>query len=566
VLAFTIYAVIRYLYSDIEYIARQELIHVILYALLFFAILNNLNGQEEVQIICVTLVILAMFISFYALYQFVTGSNKVWNVVNTAYPHRAMGTYFCPNHLGGFLEMILPLGLAYTLASRLNPVMRIILGYASLVIVAGIAVTISRGTWIATGVALLAFFTALATQRGHRLIALIALLLMVGGGVYFLGRSPIFQKRVQQIGIPKHSELDTRILIWNAAVGVWRENVWWGVGPGHFDYRFGQHRPDDVQLRPVHTHNDYLNTLTDWGVAGAALVAAALALVALGVMKTWRFVRGSASDLGPTKNRNKFAFVVGASAGLIAILVHSFVDFNMHIAANAILAVTLMALLSSYLRFATERYWVGVRVAPKMLITLALLAGAFYLGQQGTRQAREFAYLREASSAPPFSPAMIASLKKAFAIESTNPDVAATIGECYRVESSDGANNYRELGEQAIEWFGRSLKLNPWNSNTHLQYGRTLDWLDRSDEAEKYFNRALELDPNNFYTLDGVGMHYVKMENYAAARPWFERSLRLQWENNPIARNYGEIVERRLLQDAGNRFPPPPVDTPSSTP
>src|SRR5882762_10113230 len=60
VLGFTIYAIVRYLTADIEYVARQELIRVLVYAFLFFVILNNLHRQEAVQVISVTLVFLAM--------------------------------------------------------------------------------------------------------------------------------------------------------------------------------------------------------------------------------------------------------------------------------------------------------------------------------------------------------------------------------------------------------------------------------------------------------------------------------------------------------------------------
>ena len=120
-------------------------------------------------------------------------------------------------------------------------------------------------------------------------------------------------------------------------------NPVWGVGPGHYDYRFRQYRPEQVQVRPVYAHNDFLNTLADWGVAGTALVAAAWVFLYSGVWRTWRFVRASASDLGE-KPSNKFAFVLGAALGLIALFCHSVVDFNMHIPANAILAIALMAL------------------------------------------------------------------------------------------------------------------------------------------------------------------------------------------------------------------------------
>ena len=79
VVAFTLYAIGRYLTADIEYVARQELIHILVYAFLFLAILNNLHRQESTQIISCTLVFLAMAISFYAIYQFLTHSNRVWN-------------------------------------------------------------------------------------------------------------------------------------------------------------------------------------------------------------------------------------------------------------------------------------------------------------------------------------------------------------------------------------------------------------------------------------------------------------------------------------------------------
>src|SRR5690349_1007420 len=41
VVAFVAYAIVRYLQADIEYAARQELIRILVYALLFFIVLNN---------------------------------------------------------------------------------------------------------------------------------------------------------------------------------------------------------------------------------------------------------------------------------------------------------------------------------------------------------------------------------------------------------------------------------------------------------------------------------------------------------------------------------------------
>ena len=145
VLAFAVYALARYLTADIQYVARLEVLHILVYTFLFFAILNNLHRQETTQLISLTLVFLAMAISFYAVYQFLSGSNHVWAFVSP-YKHRGLGTYICPNHLGGFLEMLLPLALACTLTGRSKPITRVFLGYAALAILAGIVVSMSRGT------------------------------------------------------------------------------------------------------------------------------------------------------------------------------------------------------------------------------------------------------------------------------------------------------------------------------------------------------------------------------------------------------------------------------------
>jgi hypothetical protein len=40
--------------------------------------------------------------------------------------------------------------------------------------------------------------------------------------------------------------------------------------------------------------------------------------------------------------------------------------------------------------------------------------------------------------------------------------------------------------------------------------------------------------------------------DYAAAKPWFERSLRLEWLGNVISRTYLEIANARLLEAASN--------------
>jgi O-antigen ligase len=544
VVAFTLYALGRYFTAELEYVARVEITRVLIYAFLFLAILNNLHRQEYTQLIVLTLIFLAMGISFYAFYQFASGSEKVWTLIKP-YPRRGSGTFISPNNLAGFLEMILPLGLAWTLVSRAKALVRIFVGYASLVILVGIAVSVSRGGWASVGLVLLVLFGLLILHRTYRIPALVTLVILVGTGWYFIPRTDFFQARLKEITANAKFNDSARFDLWEPAVNLWQENIWWGIGPNHFDKRFRAYRPQLEQLQPDRVHNDYLNTLTDWGIVGAALVASALALLFLGMVRTWRFVRGTSVDLGG-KNSNKFALVVGTSFGLLAILFHSVVDFNMHVPSNAILAITLMAILTSTLRFATDQYWFAARTGWKVVGTLVLLAGVTYLGWQGVRSARENTWLERASRAEGLSPAQITCLQKAFAIEPTNFETAYAIGNVLRLQNWDGGDE--KLMLTAMEWFDRAMKLDPYHSSAWLEYGLCLDWLGQTEKSPLYLDHAARLDPNGYFTAAWIGWHYIKIGNYAAARDWLERSQRLEPHRNMIADSYLPIITQRMTE------------------
>jgi O-antigen ligase len=527
-----------------------------MYAFLFFVIVNNLSRQESAQIVSFTLIFLAMGISCFAIYQFLTHSNRVWDYVSP-YAGRASGTYISPNNFAGFLEMLLPLAMAYILVGRMKPVVRILLGYAALVMLAGMVVTFSRGGWVAVTLALLGLLGILVFHRNHRLPALLLLMVLVGGGMIFvtkyLSKTLSFIQRVET-GLQDKPEnvLDLRRGMWMAAEQMWLDHFWWGVGPGHYDYRFREYRPENVQMSPDRAHNDYLNLLADWGAAGGVIVLAGLVAFGAGLRKTWKYVRPPENDFSRGMS-NRFAFFLGASAGLLALAVHSVVDFNLHIPANAVLGVTLLALLSSNLRFATERYWQGARLPVKILATLALVTGVAYLSCQGWRREREAAWLAQAVQLPNFSPERVEVWKKAFDVEPMNFETAYNIGEAYRVQSFDGGQNYTDLAKTAIQWYARGMDLDPHDGYNYLRYGMCLDWLEKHDQAGWFFSRADALDPNGYYTAVNIGWHYVQAGNYAAARPWLDRSLRLEWRDNDIAHFYLDTVERKLVEIASGQ-------------
>ena len=557
VVAFLVLAVVRYFTADIEYVARSEVIQVLLFGFLFFAILNNLGRQDETEFATLALLVVATLIAGYAAAQLAQHSNHVWHRLSP-YPGRASGTYICPNHLAGLLELLLPLAVAFLLVGKVSIITRILLGYATLALVVGLAATFSRSGWVAAAVGLVLLLGILMGHRNHRLKAVILLFALLAGGVFFtskyLSQTPGYMRRVAKPDAEGAAvlSLDLRPLMWRAAAQMWRDNFWFGVGPAHYDHRFPEYRPETLQLRANYAFNDYLNLLADWGATGGVVVFAGLGVFTWGLFKTWPYVRRPENDFGSGQS-NRFAFFLGAVGGLTALAVHSFTDFNLHIPANALVVVTLLALVSSHLRFASEPYWVRSLWPLRVTATIGLVGVVLVLAVDIVRRAPETFWLARASATDQFSAARLAALNNAFAAESKNFHTAYVLGECYRAKSFEGGANYAALAQTALDWYATGIRLNPHDGYNYLRSGMCLDWLGRHADAEPFFRMAERRDPNSHYLVAQLGRHYVETGDYAAARQWFQRALRLNNYSEPMAEKYLAICEARLLEQASGK-------------
>jgi O-antigen ligase len=557
VLAFVIYALARYFTADIEYVARLETIQVLLFGFLFFAALNNLRGQEEISAVSATLIATGTVIACYAVAQLTHNTNQVWNQISP-YVGRASGTYISPNNLSCLLAMLLPLTLAYLLVGKVHIVTRILLIYAAIAMVAGLAVTFSRGGYIAAAAGIILLLGILLGHGNHRLKAILLLVVLLAGGGFltnhYLSKTVSYMRRVAapdaSVGLIDASS-ESRLQIWQAAAKMWVEHPWFGVGPAHFDYRFRAYRPENMQGRPDRVHNDYLNLLADWGAVGGVITLAGISIFIFWLKKTWPHVRREENDFG-TGQSNRFAFFLGATCGLTALAVHSMMDFNLHIPANALVGVTLLALVASNARYATEQFWFRPQLPLKLVLITALGAVVIYFGAQTWRLGNEAHWLAQAETLPVFSPTRAAALENAFAREPKNFETAYAIGECFRMQSQTDGDDANASAQQAIDWYARASQLNPYDGYNFLRTGMCLDWLGQHAQAEPAYRAAEIRDPNGYFTLANIGWHYVQTGDYAAAQEWFNRSLKL-FDDNPIAQNYLAICESKLADRASGR-------------
>ena len=548
VLVFLSYGLWRYRFSDSLILAEDEVLRLLLLASAFFLSVNFLYRQDTLQVLVLFLIFMAALLASYGIFQVLTHSDAVWHLTKPSqYGNRATGTYFCPNHLAGFLEMVLPLGLAYLFAGRLNATFKVFLGYACLVISVGIGLTLSRGGVLATGVSVLVFLFWLLGHRKYRVQALVALVGMIALSYFAVAQSSFLKDRIHQAFQRESShDLNVRPLVWKAGINMWKDQPVFGVGPGQFDALFSLYRPRQVQERPGWMHNDYLQLLVEYGLVGSTVFVLGGLFLVLGAWKTRRYVLREGKDLGDQRHSNRAATVMGSSISLIAIGVHSVVDFNLYVPANGLLAVCLAGILVSHLRFTTESYWWRSSWFHRCLVLL-LCVGMIgtLLNFLPSRWASDY-WENQAGSHAKGSEQWVEHMARAASSKPERYDLPYEVGETLLQRGRQFAPGYERELEKSIRWFEQSIEAWPSYAFAYLLKGHALDSLGRMAEAESYYNMAASLEPQSSFVWAYWGLHEIEKGDLEEAHVKFEKSWEIRWYGNHLARDYLRILKQRL--------------------
>jgi O-antigen ligase len=103
------------------------------------------------------------------------------------------------------------------------------------------------------------------------------------------------------------------------------DHLWLGTGLGSFAQVYPKYQSFPTDVVWDHAHDDYVEVLGETGLAGGLLIVLA---VAVGLRLAFR-------NLGD-RLRHRLGWIqLGAALGCCGLLLHSFLDFNLHIPANA---------------------------------------------------------------------------------------------------------------------------------------------------------------------------------------------------------------------------------------
>ena len=159
-------------------------------------------------------------------------------------------------------------------------------------------------------------------------------------GITWVGGDPLMNKleavsgEVSAVGDASR-EGTRRIDMWNATWQMIAENPLLGTGFGGYAMAITQYHVASGKLIPQQAHNEYMEVLASGGVLGAGLWLWFLLI----------FIRRASQSLSAIKSPRQRAVCVGALAGIVAVAVHSFVDFGLHLTINALVCTALIVIV-----------------------------------------------------------------------------------------------------------------------------------------------------------------------------------------------------------------------------
>ena len=284
-------------------------------------------------------------------YQFFCDAS--WSPIREAFPWLVfhypvtVGTYANKNHLAWLLGDAALFALALCCWGRCRWTTRGLLLYCFMFFSAGVAMSLSRGGVVALGgglvlFALLSLLILLASGnfRGLLVGSMAGLMLAVAGGVaaVLLSGNLAVQSRMQGLWMDTYRED-----LWRAAIHDLGVAPFLGLGAGSFQWSARLMMPYESLL----AHNDFAQLLSEYGLIGALLLLVFLTVhFRVGARRLVQ-VHGDAlhGNGGAALWNDSRAILLGALAVTGAQVIHSFFDFNMHLAANALLAGACFGLL-----------------------------------------------------------------------------------------------------------------------------------------------------------------------------------------------------------------------------
>jgi O-antigen ligase len=326
---------------------REEVFEPLLYVLLAMYCLRT---RQDVARLLVAMLISGLVVAVLGNAQYFLFRSQL--VLESDGIRRVHAMYGSANSIGLFFDYVLPIGLALILVKAWTATSK---RGSRVILICSIAICLpmllvlylsqSRGAWFAIGVAFL-FILTLSIRNRKVLIASGLIGIVVLGVV-----AVVFHKPILNFLIAGHqniygiSTLTKRLFLWQSALGMIRDHLWFGVGMENW---LCYYSPNTVCVDPAlvhhywilqspftgastglsdeptlsHPHNIFLHVWVSMGLFGL------LAFIGVLVLFFWLFVRIliSLHKSGTARDSSMWWMTIGVGAAMIAGVVQGQVD------------------------------------------------------------------------------------------------------------------------------------------------------------------------------------------------------------------------------------------------
>jgi O-antigen ligase len=322
------------------FLTRTELLKMCSYFLIFFLTGQAFRTRRDLERLVWFLIIFGFAVSLEAILQNFTSGNEIYWFQRLALGGNPFGPYVNRNHFAGFVELTAPMGIALLIFRGVRRELNALVGLLTIVPMGALILSGSRGGIaafaLAVGVLLLLARSRQKQGVGQPRFAAMGIVALAAVAlILWLGVDRTIHRFSTAPG--KDVSLDRRGTMALGAARIFVHHPILGSGLGTLVSVFPRYEPAYDGLLVDHVHNDYAELLAEMGMIGGFC----------GFIFLWRLFQVARLAFEEEQGHFSRAFHAGAIASVCAMLLHSLVDFNLHIPANATLFLLLSFLATS---------------------------------------------------------------------------------------------------------------------------------------------------------------------------------------------------------------------------